>query len=96
MFFSNKRYTDKQIEELTTAVLTYGTTGEDSPSKIQEMIQKSARADVYHKTKLYQPSSRRDSGASSASSEGSDEGEKSSPFGKFDFITDAKTPSKVL
>ena len=93
MFFSNKRYTDQQAEDITEALLNYGTTGEDSSSKIQEMIRKSARGDVYNKTKLYENALRRDSVNSSDASQDSDSLKittNASPFSKFDFITETQ------
>jgi len=99
IFFSNKRYNDKQIDEITTALLNYGTTGEESAAKIQEMIQKSARPDVYHKPKIYQDS--RNSLESRQSSVDSDKGtspvkgnnpRSSSSNFKFEFLTETKSP----
>lgn len=98
IFFSNKRYNDKQIDEITTALLNYGTTGEESAAKIQEMIQKSARPDVYHKPKIYQDS--RNSLESRNSSVDSEKGvspvkaarSSSSNFKQFEFLTESKSP----
>lgn len=81
--------------------MNYGTTGEESAAKIQEMIQKSARPDVYHKTKIYQDS--RNSIESRNSSVESDRGAKdngpkanprssSSNFKQFEFLTETKSP----
>ena len=93
MFYSNKRYNEKQIEDITTAILNYGTTGEESSAKIQEMIQKSARADVYHKTKIYQGSRTSVDSNSSIDSETSPMKMTSpSNYNKFDFVTEAKFP----
>lgn len=96
VFFSNKRYSDKQVEDITEALLNYGTTGEDSSSKIQEMIRKSASGDVYNKTRLYENSSRRGSVNSDASqdSDSLKVTTSASPFSKFDFITEPQN-SKV-
>lgn len=104
IFFSNKRYNDKQVDEITTALLNYGTTGEESAAKIQEMIQKSARPDVYHKTKIYQDS--RNSIESRNSSVESDRGASnnaprtnarspSSNFKQFEFLTETKSPKVI-
>lgn len=94
VFYSNKRYNEKQIEDITTAILNYGTTGEESAAKIQEMIQKSARADIYHKTRLYQGSKTSvDSNSSIDSTENSPDKAISPPnYNKFDFVTETKFP----
>ena len=78
--------------------MNYGTTGEESAAKIQEMIQKSARPDVYHKPKIYQDS--RNSLESRNSSVDSDKGtspikagrSSSSNFKQFEFLTESKSP----
>ena len=92
MFFSNKRYTDKQIDEIAEAVLNYGTTAEESPNRIQEMLQKSTRGDVYQKNQLFPASHRRNSASSDVSNDSDAQGRSISPapLSKFDFITEGK------